>query len=425
MKRFIYLPVLAMLLLLTIPQAGFSDLNQTMSYQGQLTNSSGSPLNGNYNIRFLLYTAPTGGTQVWFEQHTGVVVTNGIFNVILGASPNPAAFPINLAMRDNLFLEIRVYNSSSWETMSPRHSLVAGAYALAARNVINRQVLTVAHSGGDTTTVSAAIDKLLGQGAYFSALSPAPSANNQWVIDVKAGTFIEGGTFGASGTIVVPNYVTIRGQGWDATVLRVGQINLAGTERALESFKIDGQYDSVTVINMSSATRCYVREIWCESMSPSPAINMSSASYCQVVNNHIIGYGPMSAAGIMVSGMSYSRVEDNYIDLANPMIVSMTSGSYGISDMGTATTQSVMSKNTIRYVTTGVSGTGPSYGIGLIGNATATNSSRVSHNIFMRGASTKDIIAIGTGNAPTWTAPGIGAHGMSNQSSTGTTLAAF
>lgn len=421
MKRLKMFSLIAALGLMLIPSFSQADINQTMSYQGQLTDSGGNPLNGSYNIRFFLYTALTGGTQVWYEQHTGITVTNGIFNVSLGS----VSYPINLAMRDNLFLEIRVYNGSTWETMTPRHSLVAGAYALAARNVVNRQVLTVAHSGGDTTTVSAAIDMLLGQGAYSTALSPAPAIYTQWVIEVKAGTFIEQGTFGASGTIVVPDYVTIRGQGWDATTLRIGQINLAGTGRALEAFKIDGQYDSVTVINMAAATKCHVREVWCESMAPSPIVDMTGASYCQVLDNHFIGYGPLSANGMLMGGLSYSRIENNYIDLANPLVVAMTTGSYGISDGGTATTQSTITKNTIRYVTTGISGTGPSYGIGLAGTSTTTNSSRVSHNVFLRGSITKDVIAVGTGNAPTWTAPGTGAHGINNQGSDGTELTAF
>lgn len=416
-----------MLMLAAIATASYADLNQTMSYQGQLTDSSGNPLNGSYNIRFFLYTALSGGTQVWYEGHNNVTVTNGIFNVILGASTNPAAFPINLAMRDNLFLEIRVYNGSSWETMSPRHTLACGAYAMSAMNVVNRQVLTVAHSGGDTTTVSAAVDMLLGQGAYSGrALSPAPAANNQWVIEVKAGTYIEMGTYGTSGTIVVPNYTTIRGQNWNATTLRIGIITANGTQQAIENLHIDGQYDSTAVINMNGAVRGYVRNVKVEAMGPVPLINLINASYCTVVNNVLIGYGPMSAGGIYISGMSHSQVENNYIDIANPtMFVSSTTGSYGISDGGTATTQCTISKNTIRYVTTGVSGTGPSYGIGLAGTATTTNSSRVSHNVFMRGNIAKDIIATGTGNPPGWTAPGTGAHGMSNQGSDGSTLTAF
>lgn len=426
MKTIIFILMVMLSLTAWGPNA-YADLNQTMSYQGQLTDSSGNPLNGNYNLRFYLYTALSGGTQIWYEGHNNVPVTNGLFNVILGASTNPATFPVKLAMRDNYFLEIRVYNGATWETMSPRHSLVCSAYAMAARNIVNRQVLTVATDGGDTTTVSAAIDMLLGQGAYSGMpLSPPPAANNQWVIEVKAGTFIEGGTFGSSGTLTVPDYVTIRGQGWDATVLRIGQVNLAGTQRALESLKIDGQYDSVAAINMANASYSYVREVWCQVSAPNPIVDLTSASHCQVIDNHLIGFGPMSAGGIRVAGASYCRIENNYIDLADPAFFpASTMGSFGLTDSGTATTQCVITKNTIRYQTSGSAGPGPSYGIGLAGNASSTNSSRVSHHVFLRGAVNKDIIAVSTGNPPTWTAPGTGAHGIANQGSTGTMLTAF
>lgn len=418
--------ILLLLVAAVFPPSVHADIDQTMSYQGRLTDTEGNPLSGSYNLRFYLYTDLTAGTQVWYEGHNSVAVTNGVFNVILGASSNPATFPITLAMRDNLFLEVRVYNGSSWETMSPRHSLVCSAYAMSARNVVNRQVLTVAHDGGDAATVSAAIDMLLGQGAYTTALSPAPTADNQWVIEVKAGTYTEGGTYGSSGTITVPDYVTIRGQGWDATALNVGQIDLSGTKRALESLKINGQYDSIVVINMAGASYSYVREVWSESLAPTAIIDLTAAAYCQILDNHLIGNGPMAAGGILMAGSQYCRVENNYIDLANDASqVTSTTGSYGITDNGTATTQCTITQNTIRYVSSNIASTAYSYGIGLSGTATTTNSSNVSHNVFKRGYFIKDIVDVSTGTSPSWSAPGTGAHGINNQASDGRELTAF
>ncbi|MCD4813044.1 hypothetical protein K8S19_05075 [bacterium] len=423
MKRLVLISLL-LFAAVAISVPGFSDINQTMSYQGQLTDSGGSPLNGTKNLRFVIYDALTGGNILWSETHNSVPVINGIFNIILGQGTVP--MPIKLAMRKNLFLEIRVDHTGAgaWETMSPRHSLVCGAYAMSTLNVVHRQVLTVAHHGGDTTTASRAIDMLLGVGGYTAqgALSPTPSADTPWVIEVKAGDFIEPGTTGGGGTIVIPDYVTLRGQGWDATELRTGGIGMAGVGRALEALFINCTFDSSTVINMNSAMECYVREVKVVASCPVPIIDMSNASFCEVMENHMIGHGPMSAQGIMTDGMSESRIEDNVINLNHALMGSSgTMGSYGISDNGAAMLNCFILENTIRYVTTGVAGPGPSYGIGLSGSGIA----QVSYNVFMDGTINKDIIDANSGNPPLWTAPGTGEHGIDNQHSDGTRVTSF
>jgi hypothetical protein len=59
----------------------------TMNYQGYLTDGSGNPLNGTYNLVFRLYDAASEGNLEWGpETHNNVQVTNGIFQVVLGSS---------------------------------------------------------------------------------------------------------------------------------------------------------------------------------------------------------------------------------------------------------------------------------------------------------------------------------------------------
>ena len=66
----------------------FSQVPQTISYQGVLTDTDGAIVHdGNYPIVFTLYDALTGGTNLWTETQT-VSVSGGLFNVILG-SVNP------------------------------------------------------------------------------------------------------------------------------------------------------------------------------------------------------------------------------------------------------------------------------------------------------------------------------------------------
>jgi len=59
----------------------------TMNYQGYLTDSSGTPLDGEYDLAFRLYDADTGGNVEWGpETHNNVQVANGLFQVALGSS---------------------------------------------------------------------------------------------------------------------------------------------------------------------------------------------------------------------------------------------------------------------------------------------------------------------------------------------------
>src|SRR4030042_854419 len=65
---------------------GFSQIPQTLSYQGVLKDASGVIVpNANYNLTFRIYSGAIGGTALWTEAQS-VAVTVGIFNVILGGS---------------------------------------------------------------------------------------------------------------------------------------------------------------------------------------------------------------------------------------------------------------------------------------------------------------------------------------------------
>jgi hypothetical protein len=56
-----------------------------LSYQGRLTDDSGVPLNGTYDITFSIYQFEFDVTPLWSETHNDVAVANGLFNVLLGS----------------------------------------------------------------------------------------------------------------------------------------------------------------------------------------------------------------------------------------------------------------------------------------------------------------------------------------------------
>lgn len=100
------------------------------NYQGSLQNA-GIPANGNYDMQFTVYDAPTGGNpQGSTMTKLNVAVTNGVFGVVLDIGS--LAFRLNLGR----FLEIAVRpaGGGSYTNLTPRHQFTATPYAIAAVN---------------------------------------------------------------------------------------------------------------------------------------------------------------------------------------------------------------------------------------------------------------------------------------------------
>ncbi len=93
-----------------------------INYQGMLTDNSGTPLSGSYNLTFKIWTDTTGGSSLWTETQNGVQVTNGLFNVIMGKQT-----ALNLAFDQQYWLEVGV----GAETM-PRIRFTSVGYAYRA-----------------------------------------------------------------------------------------------------------------------------------------------------------------------------------------------------------------------------------------------------------------------------------------------------
>lgn len=116
----------ALPLLISAAPAWYEQLN----YQGQLTDSAGSPVaDGSYSITFGIYDASSGGTLIWTETQNPVTVNRGLFNVILG-SVNPIA--LGSYGTGNLYLGINVNSNGE---MSPRQQLLPAVYAMNAQQL--------------------------------------------------------------------------------------------------------------------------------------------------------------------------------------------------------------------------------------------------------------------------------------------------
>ena len=113
-------------LLIILTAASHANVPGEINYQGYLTDDLGDPVaDGNYQMRFIIYDAATGGTDLWHETHTTVMVVNGIYNVILGQ-----LIPLNPNYFDgDLYLGVTVSGDSE---MTPRQKLTSTSFAMKA-----------------------------------------------------------------------------------------------------------------------------------------------------------------------------------------------------------------------------------------------------------------------------------------------------
>jgi hypothetical protein len=103
----------------------FADIPKTLNYQGRLMNTVGQPvIDGQYTVKFRLYTAAEGGTMAWEEVQT-VASNNGYFNAVLGNITTLSASIFDQA----LWIGMQVGSEAE---MTPRQKLGTAAYAISA-----------------------------------------------------------------------------------------------------------------------------------------------------------------------------------------------------------------------------------------------------------------------------------------------------
>jgi len=98
-----------------------AEVSESMYYQGLLTDGSGNPLTGTYDLTFEFYDDPLAGTKVWETTEHGVPVQGGLFDAQLHV---PGVFE-----GQGVWLAIRV----DGELLTPRQEVLPVPYALSLR----------------------------------------------------------------------------------------------------------------------------------------------------------------------------------------------------------------------------------------------------------------------------------------------------
>lgn len=112
-----------LMLLSIVPYMSHAAVPQKINYQGSLTDSGGTLIDGTVSILFSIYDVSAGGTALWSETQS-VTVSNGIFSVNLG-DINPITLPFDT----QYYLGVKVKTDAE---MTPRRSLTTAGYAFRA-----------------------------------------------------------------------------------------------------------------------------------------------------------------------------------------------------------------------------------------------------------------------------------------------------
>jgi hypothetical protein len=186
-------------------------IGTAFTYQGQLT-QSGNPVNDNCDFTFTLHDALTGGNQVGSVLKNDVQVQDGHFAVDLD-------FGSGVFTGGARYLQVALDCGSGAILLSPRTALHPVPYALFSvdADLVDGQhasafapashthsgseyqnVVVVAKSGGDFTSIQGALDSITDA-----------SASNPYLVWVAPGTYAE--------TVMMKPYVDIEGAGELAT----------------------------------------------------------------------------------------------------------------------------------------------------------------------------------------------------------------
>ena len=128
-----------------------ADVPDLVNLQGRLTDAAGNPVaDGSYSIRFSIWGAPSGGSELWNETQS-VSTSAGLFNVLLGSVTT-----LSRAVFDGsaCYLELKV---GADPPMTPRQRFATVPYAFFAEEATTAgSALGLSRLGFSTTTVDSA-----------------------------------------------------------------------------------------------------------------------------------------------------------------------------------------------------------------------------------------------------------------------------
>ncbi len=175
MKRNCLNMVYILILTLALAPIVSGEIPEIISYQGVLTDANGLPLNGSFDITVNIYDQAVGATPLWGETHTGVSVSKGIFNVMLG---KVNSFPESLDFSAPYWLGVAVNGGGE---LAPRLEFASVGTAFMSKSVADGSITDAKIAGGqvvksingvtDNVTVSAGENIIVSNSANEISIS--------------------------------------------------------------------------------------------------------------------------------------------------------------------------------------------------------------------------------------------------------------
>ncbi len=149
-----------------------NNLPWEISYQGVLTDTTGSAVaDGNYNLEVSIFDNLTGGTELYNESHTNVMVKDGFFNINIGDQTADGLYP-EIDMDGILYLELRINGGSP---ITPRFKLRPSPAAITSYNAAANSVDSIS-----ITDNSISLNDINPSGAASGEVIMSDGSNLMW-----------------------------------------------------------------------------------------------------------------------------------------------------------------------------------------------------------------------------------------------------
>src|SRR5436190_16341702 len=101
------------------------------SYQAQLQDQQGQPLNGTHSVLIALYDGGSSGSIIYEETHASVNFTNGVFDLNVGQYNQTAPeLPESIKFNKQYWMAVTIDPGGLNEIKFPRQHILSAPYAL-------------------------------------------------------------------------------------------------------------------------------------------------------------------------------------------------------------------------------------------------------------------------------------------------------
>jgi hypothetical protein len=262
-----------------------------INYQGVLRNSADEPLDGSFPMTFRFFDDPTEGNELLVDTHAAVTVTGGLFNVEIGSGSvadgsDPGTFSTLadvFGQYTDLYLEVEV----NGETLLPRTAVSAAGYALNARKVRGRELVSegplelyvdgsvTGCGGGGCSDVNDGLSLETAKQTIQAAVDAIPAVLNGAVtVNITPGSYVGAITLGQrlrngpypvwlKGNDAAPSSVTIQGDGRDGedTGISVFDDSVLISGMTVSQFGLDQWDDGLSVRRRHRCGQGYRRAV--------------------------------------------------------------------------------------------------------------------------------------------------------------------